>query len=138
MRGEGPFWEQQGIDPGWEIGPGVGEVEIGAWEQRYGVPFPAVLKQPYAEQSGGYVRGSGIELALLRLQEIEPAEDELREYVSEPEINIKRAFYLGGDAQATLLLYFPDDGRGPEVYRFWSDGGALEKATDSVEQLLAE
>lgn len=135
-----------GIPEAEDIGPALGNGEIVQWEGQYGVTLPPILKRAYGQQDGGYIRGSNRDVLLLRLRDIEPIEadflDELSWGNEEGQIDSAQFFHLGADGSgAALLIDFRETetgGSDPAVYAYYSDGGAIEQLTDTVDALFGD
>ena len=134
-----------GIPEAEDIGPSLSDGDLAAWEQRYGVPLPPVLRRAYRQQDGGYVRGSDRGICLNRLHRVEPVEDGYMGYVDDPDwsagggrFDPARLFYLGGDdTGANVLLHYGEPGgAGPAVYAHYTDGGSVERLADTADGLF--
>ena len=129
------------------VGPAASEEQIATWERQQGLRLPALLRQAFTQQDGGYVRGRPIFLE--RLEAMTPVEDGLLDYAelaesdlvdAETGLDYGRMVYLGGDDDrgCMLLLYYGDNGpQGePSVYGFWSEADKIDRLAETVYDLL--
>ena len=137
------LWGEPTDDPGTlDFGPAISEWEIEAWESRYRVSLPPVLKQAYHQQNGGMVRGQ--RLFLYRLEEVEPIEEDYFESVgagAPAAYDPALTFVCGYDdaAGATLLLaYRSEEDLEPVFYGYWSDGGSVAWTAEPAAAMRGE
>jgi hypothetical protein len=133
-----------GIPEAEDIGPPLGDREIGEWEARHGVPLPAILRRAYRQLDGGYIRGSSDRgVAFLRLHQVEPVQPEYMDdsYWSGQgaQFDAARLFDLGwDDTGAHILLYYAEPGIAePVVYAHYTDGGSIERLAETADGLFA-
>jgi hypothetical protein len=129
-----------GIPEAEDIGPALDEAEITAWEVQHGVRLPAILHRAYRQQDGGRVRDSERGAALVRLQDFHPwdvRELDMTYANADGRFSTGRLFDIGyDDTGANILLHYPDkDGAEPAAYFHYNDGGTVEEAGTTVNDL---
>lgn len=128
-------WDPETYDPNVVLGSPVSEDAIVAWESRFGVAMPPLLRDAYLRHNGGYVLGR--DTVLFPLGEIEPLDEENGAGLADdPRLLSGALIWFGYDEQGGLLLHYETPA--PRVLRFWIDGMTSEEAAASLEALFTE
>ncbi|HLW67131.1 MAG TPA: SMI1/KNR4 family protein [Gemmataceae bacterium] len=128
-------------DPMLNPRPGLSPEEIAAWESERGVQLPAVLREVYARQNGGFVYDT--HLRLLPLEEIASPGPEFWDWASYEEDEIPDRgliFFFAEDQQVDGEIFLNFNANGlhgePAVMSYHSDPGDLNPRSKSVTKFL--